>query len=60
MIDYVTVWFGIMQYENKISISIENLVETMWLTIYNIPIQIMYDQGLELIGHEFRKPQIET
>ena len=38
---------------------IENLVETMWLTIYPWPTEITYSQGSEFIGHELRKYQIE-
>ena len=36
-IDTVTEWFKITQYDEKIAISITNLVETMWLTRYPIP-----------------------
>ena len=45
MIDPVTGWFKITQYNDKISISIEKLVETMWLTRYPRPKEITYDQG---------------
>ena len=45
MIDHVTGWFQIMQYDNKIVISIVNLVETAWLTRYPRPMEITYDQG---------------
>ena len=38
---------------------IANLVETTWLYRYPIPMDITYDQGKHLIGHEFRKPLIE-
>ena len=55
MIDPVTGWFEITQYDNKIAISIANLVETMWLTRYHIPHEIMYYQGSECISHEFHK-----
>ena len=41
-------------------ITIANLIETTWLARYPRPIEIMYDQGKEFIGHEFRKYQIET
>ena len=58
MINPVTVWFEITQYEDKIAISIENLFETTWLFIYPRPIEITYDQGKEFIGHEFRKSLI--
>ena len=34
-----------MKYDKKISISIENLVETTLLTTYPIPVEIKYDQG---------------
>ena len=59
MIYPVTGWFKIMQYDNKRSISIANLVENMWLTRYPIPIDILYGQGSEFIGREFRKFLIE-
>ena len=36
-----------------------NLVETMWLNRYHIPIEVMYEQVLEFIGHEFIKYLIE-
>ena len=35
------------------------LVETMWLSKYPIPMEIMYDQGSEFIGYKFRKYAIE-
>ena len=59
VIDPVTGWFEITQYDNKILISIANLVETKWLTIYPRPMEITYDQGSEFIGNEFRKLLIE-
>ena len=45
MINPVTGWFEIVQYDDKREITIANLVETMWLSRYPIPIEIMYDQG---------------
>ena len=60
MIDSLTGWFEISQYEDKRAISITNLVETTWLYRYPRPIEITYDQGNEFIGHEFRKSLIET
>ena len=60
MIDPVTGWFKITQYDNKRLISIAELVETTWLTRYPRPMEITYDQGSEFIGHEFRKYLIET
>ena len=38
MIDPVTIWFEIVQYNDKIAINIANLVETKWLFIYPRPI----------------------
>ena len=60
MIDPVTGWFEIAQFDDKRVISIVNLVETMWMSRYPIPIEITYDQGSEFIGHKFRKSLIET
>ena len=48
-----------MKYDNKISISIADLVETTCLTRYPRPMEITYDQGSEFISHEFRKSLIE-
>ena len=45
MIDPETRWFEITQYNYKISISIGNLVENMWLSRYLRPTEITYDQG---------------
>ena len=59
MIDPVTGWFEISQYENKRVISNANLVETTWLSRYPKPIEITYDSGKEFIGHEFIKYLIE-
>ena len=60
MIDPVILWFEIVQYDDKISINIANVVETMWWYRYPRPIEITYDQGKESIGHDFRKSLIET
>ena len=59
MINTVTGWFEIAKHEDKIAISITNLVETTWLSRYPRPIEITYDQGKEFIGHKFRKSLIE-
>ena len=56
MIDPVTGWFEIVQYDDKRSITIANLVETAWLSRYPIPKEITYDQGKEFIGNEFITP----
>ena len=44
MIDPVTGWSKIIQYDNKCAISVANLVETVWLAIYSNPTEITYDQ----------------
>ena len=59
MIDPVTGWFKIIQYDDKRAIVIINIVKTTWLTIHLRPTEIMYDQGPEFIGREFRKSLIE-
>ena len=58
MIDTVTGWFEIVQYDDKRAITIANLVETTWLSRYPRPMKIIYNQGKHFIGHEFRKSPI--
>ena len=60
MINPITGWFEIAQYDDKRAISIANLVKTTQLYRYPRPIEITYNQGSTFIGHEFRKPLIET
>ena len=45
MIDPLTGWFEISEYDDKRAISIANLVETTWLYRYPRPIEITHDQG---------------
>ena len=45
MIDPVIGWFEVVQYADKIDISVANLVETTWMSRYTRPIDITYDQG---------------
>ena len=45
VINPVTGWFEIIQYDDKREINVANLVEPMWLSIYPRPIGITYDQG---------------
>ena len=59
IIDPVTGWFELAQYEDKRSISIAKLVKTTWMSRYPIPIEIMYDQGNDFIGNKFRKSNNE-
>ena len=59
MIDHVTGWFEITQYNDKKAMMIAKLVETMWLVRYTWPVETMYDQGRELPGHNFKNSWIE-
>ena len=43
MIDPITRWFEIAQYNDKRAIYIMNLVETTWLSRHPRPIEIVYD-----------------
>ena len=58
VIDPITGWFEIVQYNDKIVISIVNFFETTWLSGYSRPMEIMYDQGSEFIGNHFRESLI--
>ena len=53
MIDPATGWFEIVQYSDKKSITIANLVEQTWLSRYPWPTLITYDRGSEFIGFKF-------
>ena len=59
MIDPVTGLFEIMQYNDNKSMKIANLVETMWMDMYPWLVNIKYDQGEGLIGHDFINTLIE-
>ena len=59
ILDTVTRWFEIIQYNNMRVISTADLVEIMWLSLYPRPMEITYDQGSEFISHEFRKSPVE-
>ena len=54
VIDPVTGWFEVMQYRDKKSMTIANLVETMWMVQYPWPVEITYDRGGEFLGHKFK------
>ena len=60
MINPVTVWFEISQYDDKKERYIAKLVDTTWMSRYPIPIEITYVQGSDFIGNEFRKSLIEN
>ena len=60
MIDPVTGWFEITEYSDNKSMTISNLVATMWLVWYIWTVEFMYDQGGEFLGHEFKSIVIEN
>ena len=53
MINPVTGWFKIKQYNDKKSITVANIVEQEWLARYPRPYLITLDQGSEFIGQDF-------
>ena len=53
MIDLETGWFETVQYKNKQSHTIANLVYQTWLCIYPRPTIITYNWGNEFLGHTF-------
>ena len=59
MIDPVTGWFEVTQYNDKRAMAIANLVETTWIYRYPRPMNITQDQGKQFIVHELRKYLIE-
>ena len=59
MIETITEWFEITQYNNKKSTTIENLVETTGLVRYSWPVEITYDWRGEFLGREFKRTLIE-
>ena len=54
MIDPVTGWFEIKQYDDKKSITVANIVKQEWLARYHRPYLITLDRGSEFIGQDFR------
>ena len=60
MIDPVTGWFEVTQYRDKKAMTIANLVETTWIVRYPWPVEITYDRGGKLLGHEFKNSLIEN
>ena len=53
MIDPVTGWFKIKQYDDKKSITVANIVEQEWLARYPRPYLITLDHGSEFIVQDF-------
>ena len=54
MIYPVTGWFEVTQYNDMKAMMIANLVETTWLVRYPWPVEITYNQGVELLGQQFK------
>ena len=59
MINPVTGWFEVTQYNDKKFMTIANLVQTMWLSRYPWPSEITYARRSEFIGYEFKNNLIE-
>ena len=55
MIDSLPMGFEVTQYSNKKAMIIADLAETKLLFQYPWPVEIMYEQGGELLGHKFKK-----
>ena len=55
MIDPATSWFEVVQYDDKKSMTVANIVENTWLTRYPRPDICTMDRGSEFIGHAFKK-----
>ena len=53
MIDPVTGWFEIKQYDDKKSITVAKIVEQEWLARYPRPYLITLDRGSKFIGQDF-------
>ena len=51
MIDPVTRWSKVTQYDDKKLVTITNLVETMWIYRYPWPSGIIYGHGSEFLGN---------
>ena len=51
MINPVTGWFEIKQYDDKESITVANIVKQEWLARYPRPYLITLDRRSEFIGH---------
>ena len=54
MIEQETRWFEIIQYKDKKSATITNLVEQMWLCRYPRPTIITYDRWNEFLGNALK------
>ena len=59
MVNPVTGWSEMKQYNDKQVVAIAKLVETKWLVRYIWPVDIMHDRGVELFGRIFKNSLIE-
>jgi len=55
MIDPASGWYEIHQYDDKISITVANIVEQEWFSRYPWPTQVTFDRGSKFIGKDFAK-----
>ena len=60
MINPVAAWFEVTQYDDKKAMSIENLVESTWMSRYPWTYRIMYDCVSEFLGHKFKMPELNN
>ena len=56
MINPVTGWFEVTQYNYKKAMMIENFVDTTWLSRYPWTSEITYDHISESLGLDFKAP----
>jgi transposase InsO family protein len=54
MIDPATGWFEIHQYDDKRSITVDNIAEQEWISRYPWLSKITYDRSSEIIGKYFQ------
>ena len=59
MVDSEIGWFLIVQYNDKQSNTIANLVYQTWFCRYPRPTIITYDQGNKFLGHAFKNDLIK-
>ena len=59
-IDPINRWFEVTHYSDNNAMTIVNLVETTWMVQYPWTVEIIYYQGGEFLGHEFKSILIEN
>ena len=60
MIDPVTGWFKILQYNDEHSVTISNLVDQAWICRYPRPEIILYNRGSLFLGSLFKTVWVKT